>query len=118
MRPTGNLAKDQTEFFAFKLGERAVTSEDDIGNITIQIADTDGSKVSVNDWAKAFLQSDGGAYLRSGKTGPSVNNSGTSKVETGKVKVSQLEFSKGVAIAAQKGQEAVDQFRATHAMKE
>lgn len=115
---TPTLAKNQAEFFAFKLNERIVTSDDDAGNISIQIADTDGSNVSVNDWAKALIQSDNGAYLRAGKTGPSVNNGGTPREDKGKVKLSSLEFSQGIAQAVKGGEDAVKQFRATHSMKE
>jgi len=111
-------AKDQSDFFAFKLGERVVTSDDSAGNISIQIADTDGSNVAVNDWAKALLQRDEGAYLRAGKTGPSIKNGGNAREDVGKSKVSSLDFSKGVAEAVRQGPKALEQYRATHAIRE
>lgn len=111
------LAKSQAEFFAFKLGDRLQVSDDDSGNINVSVLDTDGSNVvTVNDWAKAYVESDEGLYLKSSKKGPSVNNGGESSGQASKVKLSSAEYSKQFSEARKRGQEAADAFVATHSI--
>lgn len=111
------LAKTQAEFFAYKLNERITSVEDDNGNINIQIADTNGESTTVNSWAKAFIGSDEGAYLRANKTGPSVNNSGDAGGQAQRVKLNSVEYSKQYALADMKGADAVNAFVASHSME-
>ena len=110
------LAKQQADYFLYKLGERIQTSEDDSGVTSVSVRDTDDTQVCVADWAKAFIQSDGGSYLRAGKKGPSVRNDGDTRAPTGKVKLSMAEFAKGMADAAAKGEDAVKVFSSSHSL--
>lgn len=112
------LAKEQSEYFAFKLGDRLASSEDSAGKLNVQVIDTDGvTPVPVGDWAKALLGSDSGAYLRAQKRGPSTNNVGEAATPSSKVKLNQVEYSKQLAQARGRGQKAVDAFVASHSIE-
>lgn len=110
------LAKEQAEFFAFKLGDRILSEESEAGEITRSVTDTNGEPVTMAQWAKAYIESDSGSYLRAGKTGPSVKNKGNAEGNVGKIKLKSADYSRAYSEAHAQGKEAVEAFIATHSM--
>jgi len=110
------LAKEQAEFFNFKLGDSIVSEETDDGGIVHKWVDTDGAHVPLSHWAKAYIESDAGGYLRAHKVGPSVKNNGSSAKNAQKVKLSSADYSRAYAEAHAQGKEAADAFAAMHTM--
>jgi len=109
-----SLAKSQAEFLAFKLGSRVKASDDDSGLVVVEIADTDGVAMPVSSWAKSFIESDDGSYMKAHKTGPSVKNHGENSGSGSKVTLSSIEYSKGYSLAHSKGPEAAKAFADSH----
>jgi len=107
------LAKEQADYFAFKLGDRIVPEEND-GVIKHKIVDTNGEIVPITQWAKAHLESDSGSYLKAHKTGPSVQNKGTSGGNAQKTKLSSSAYSSGYAEANARGIKEAQAFAASH----
>lgn len=113
-----SLAKNQAEFYAFKLGDRLKAEENQNGQLSIQIADGDGINVPVGSWAKAFLESDDGLYMKATRKGPSVKNVGDSVGGPKKqVQLNSNDYAKQFAEANAKGQEAVEAFKAAYTMQ-
>lgn len=112
-----NLAKEQADYFAFKLGDRIIAEESETGDIMRSVVDTDGiTNVPLSQWAKAHIESDLGSYLRASRTGPSVKNQGTSAGQSQKVKLQSGDYSRQFAEAHAQGKEAVESFTATHSL--
>ena len=111
------IAKEQADYFAFKLGDRIIVEESDAGEVKRSIVDTDGvTNVPVSQWAKAYIESDAGSYLRAAKTGPSVKNNGTAPGQAQKVKLKSGAYSKGYSEAQANGKDAAEAFAATHSI--
>jgi hypothetical protein len=110
------LAKEQADYFAFKLGDRITSEETEAGEVKRSIADTDGTQVPVSQWARAYIESDAGSYLRATKTGPSVKNQGTSAGQAQKVKLKSADYSRGYSEAQMKSPDDAAAFVATHSM--
>jgi molecular chaperone GrpE (heat shock protein) len=110
------LAKSQADYFLYSLGENLQAEETDNGYI-VQVKDTDGTLLDSTEWAKAFIASDSGAYLRGTRTGPSTHNTGESRTPVQKQVLSSADYSRQYSEAHAKGEEAVKAFVATHSMK-
>ncbi len=111
------LAKEQADYFAFKLGDRINSEESSTGEVKRSISDTDGvTNVPMSQWAKSYIESDAGSYLKATKTGPSVKNQGTSAEQSQKVKLKSADYSRGYSEAQMKSPEDAAAFIATHAM--
>jgi predicted RNase H-like nuclease (RuvC/YqgF family) len=112
------LAKNQAEFYAFKLGDRLQATEDHNGRLSIEVADVDGTTAPVGNWAKAYLESDDGLYMKATRKGPSVKNVGDSAGgPKKKVALNSNDYSRQFAEANNKGSDAVESFRAAYTMQ-
>ena len=113
-----SLAKSQSEFYAYKLGDRLQAVDDNGGRMSIEVSDTDGLSVPVESWAKAFLESDDGLYMKAVRKGPSVNNKGESSGGPGKkVALKPSDYSLKFAEANAKGPQEVESFKAAYTMQ-
>ena len=110
------LAKEQADYFAYKLGDKISIDESEAGEVKRGIVDTDGIIVPMSQWAQAYIESDAGSYLKASKTGPSVKNIGTSASVAPKVKLNSSDYSKAYAEAHSKGKEAAENFTATYSL--
>lgn len=112
-----HLAKEQADYFAYKLGDRITAEELETGEVKRSIVDTDGvTSVPMLQWAKAHIESDAGSYLRATKTGPSIRNQGAPAGQAQKIKLASSEYSKQFAQAHAQGKEAAESFTATHSL--
>ena len=110
------LAKSQADYFLYSLGDDLQAEETDSG-YSVKVRDTDGSLIDSTDWARAFVASDSGSYLRGSKTGPSTRNTGDSRTPVQKQVLKSADYSRQYSEAHAKGEEAVKAFVAMHSMQ-
>jgi len=88
------VSNDLADFLAYKQGDNIKATEDDLGNVAVTIGE---EGTGVNDWAKAYLNSDGGKVFSGTVKGPSTKNHGKPPAQTSTVSMNPLAFSRKMA---------------------